>query len=37
MDDTWMLVLISSCVGVILLGALLAMVVLKCREYVIIA
>uniref|UniRef100_A0A182YDU1 Uncharacterized protein n=1 Tax=Anopheles stephensi TaxID=30069 RepID=A0A182YDU1_ANOST len=32
MDDTWVLVLISSCVGVLLLGALLAMVVLKCRD-----
>ncbi|XP_053673221.1 uncharacterized protein LOC128723497 [Anopheles nili] len=32
MDDTWVLVLISSCVGVLLLGALLAMVLLKCRD-----
>ncbi|XP_058062690.1 uncharacterized protein LOC131212727 isoform X1 [Anopheles bellator] len=31
-DDTWVLVLISSCVGVLLLGALLAMVLLKCRD-----
>ncbi|KFB49563.1 AGAP008385-PA-like protein [Anopheles sinensis] len=32
MDDTWVLVLISSCVGVLLLGALLAMVLIKCRD-----
>ncbi|ETN65571.1 hypothetical protein AND_002656 [Anopheles darlingi] len=31
-DDTWVLVLIASCVGVLLLGALLAMVLLKCRD-----
>lgn len=32
MDDTWVFVLISSCVGVLLLGALLAMVLIKCRD-----
>uniref|UniRef100_A0A182J102 Uncharacterized protein n=1 Tax=Anopheles atroparvus TaxID=41427 RepID=A0A182J102_ANOAO len=32
MDDTWVLVLISSCIGVLLLGALLAMVLIKCRD-----
>ncbi|XP_066998258.2 uncharacterized protein [Anabrus simplex] len=31
MDDTWLLVLITSCVGVVLLGALLALFLLKCR------
>ncbi|XP_069702623.1 uncharacterized protein [Periplaneta americana] len=31
MDDTWLLVLIASCVGVLLLGALLALFLLKCR------
>jgi hypothetical protein len=34
MDDTWLLVLIASSVGVFLLGALLALFVLKCRVYV---
>nr|CAD7266265.1 unnamed protein product [Timema shepardi] len=34
MDDTWLLVLVSSCVGVLLLGALLALFLLKCRVYV---
>jgi hypothetical protein len=34
MDDTWLLVLIASCLGVLLLGALLALFVLKCRVYV---
>lgn len=32
MEDTWLFVLISSCVGVLLLGALLAMLIMKCRE-----
>lgn len=31
MDDTWLLVLIASSVGVLLLGALLALFLLKCR------
>ncbi|XP_055596635.1 uncharacterized protein LOC129746780 [Uranotaenia lowii] len=31
-DDTWVFVLISSCVGVLLLGALLAMILIKCRD-----
>ncbi|XP_015190663.1 PREDICTED: uncharacterized protein LOC107074104 isoform X1 [Polistes dominula] len=30
-DDTWLLVLISSCIGVILIGALLATLFLKCK------
>jgi hypothetical protein len=34
MDDTWLLVLVASCAGVLLLGALLALFVLKCRVYV---
>jgi len=34
MDDTWLLVLIASSVGVLLLGALLALFLLKCRVYV---
>lgn len=33
-DDTWLLVLVASSIGVLLLGALLAMFLLKCREYV---
>ncbi|XP_045483584.1 uncharacterized protein LOC123688891 [Harmonia axyridis] len=32
LDDTWLLVLIVSSIGVLLLGALLAMFLLKCRE-----
>ncbi|KAK9871373.1 hypothetical protein WA026_011629 [Henosepilachna vigintioctopunctata] len=32
LDDTWLLVLIASSIGVLLLGALLAMFLLKCRE-----
>ncbi|XP_053696468.1 uncharacterized protein LOC128743820 [Sabethes cyaneus] len=32
MDDTWVFVLVSSCVGVLLLGALLAMILIKCRD-----
>ncbi|KAL1138956.1 hypothetical protein AAG570_009018 [Ranatra chinensis] len=31
-DDTWLLVLISCSVGVLLLGSLLALLLLKCRE-----
>lgn len=31
-DDTWLLVLVASSIGVLLLGALLAMFLLKCRE-----
>ncbi|XP_076251989.1 uncharacterized protein LOC143191104 isoform X1 [Rhynchophorus ferrugineus] len=31
-DDTWILVLVASSIGVLLLGALLAMFLLKCRE-----
>jgi len=31
-DDTWLLVLVVSTIGVLLLGALLAMFLLKCRE-----
>ncbi|XP_055713487.1 uncharacterized protein LOC129807910 [Phlebotomus papatasi] len=31
-EDTWLFVLISSCVGVLLLGAILAMILMKCRE-----
>lgn len=31
-DDTWFLVIISSCVGVTLLGILLAIAFLKYRE-----
>ncbi|XP_066594421.1 uncharacterized protein [Prorops nasuta] len=30
-DDTWLLVLISSCVGVILIGIILATLLLKCK------
>ncbi|XP_065170290.1 uncharacterized protein [Atheta coriaria] len=30
--DTWLLVLVASAIGVLLLGALLAMFLLKCRE-----
>ncbi|KAK9732064.1 hypothetical protein QE152_g13110 [Popillia japonica] len=32
LDDTWLLVLVASSIGVLLLGALLAMFLLKCRE-----
>lgn len=32
LDDTWIFVLVSSCVGVLMLGALLAMILIKCRE-----
>lgn len=31
-DDTWIFVLVASSIGVLLLGALLAMFLLKCRE-----
>ncbi|XP_073995484.1 uncharacterized protein isoform X2 [Rhodnius prolixus] len=31
-DDTWLLVLISCSVGVLMLGSLLALLLLKCRE-----
>ncbi|XP_049781155.1 uncharacterized protein LOC126183334 [Schistocerca cancellata] len=31
LDDTWLLVLVSSCAGVLLLGALLALLLLKCK------
>lgn len=31
-DDTWLFILISSCVGVILLGTLLAMILMKCKK-----
>ncbi|CAH0553384.1 unnamed protein product [Brassicogethes aeneus] len=31
-NDTWLLVLVASSIGVLLLGALLAMFLLKCRE-----
>ncbi|KZC11869.1 hypothetical protein WN55_03901, partial [Dufourea novaeangliae] len=30
-DDTWLLVLISSCVGVIFIGVMLAILLLKCK------
>lgn len=32
LEDTWLLVLVASSIGVLLLGALLAMFLLKCRE-----
>ncbi|XP_055913521.1 uncharacterized protein LOC129947112 [Eupeodes corollae] len=32
MENTWVFVLISSCVGVLILGALFAIILLKCRE-----
>lgn len=32
MEDTWVFILVSSCVGVLLLGALLAFVLIKCRD-----
>ncbi|XP_071454390.1 uncharacterized protein [Hetaerina americana] len=31
-DDTWFLILISSCIGMLLIGALLALLILKCRD-----
>lgn len=31
-DDTWFLVLVSCCAGVILLGAVLAVVLMRCRQ-----
>ncbi|XP_046389016.1 WAS/WASL-interacting protein family member 1 [Ischnura elegans] len=31
-DDTWFLILISSCIGILLIGALLALLILKCRD-----
>lgn len=33
-DDSWIVIIISSCVGVLFLGVLLAMLLIKCREYV---
>lgn len=32
LENTWLFVLISSCVGVLILGGLLAVILLKCRE-----
>lgn len=32
LENTWLFVLISSCVGVFILGGLLAVILLKCRE-----
>lgn len=32
MEDTWVFILVSSCVGVLLLGALLAFILIKCRD-----
>lgn len=32
LEDTWIFILVSSCVGVLLLGALLALILIKCRE-----
>lgn len=31
-EDTWVFILVSSCVGVLLLGALLAFILIKCRD-----
>lgn len=31
-DDTWLFILISSCAGVIVLGTLLAMLLMKCKK-----
>lgn len=31
-DDTWFLVLVSCCAGVLLLGAILAVVLMRCRQ-----
>lgn len=31
-ENTWILILISSCVGVIVLGIILALLLIKCRE-----
>ncbi|XP_037921611.1 uncharacterized protein LOC119658338 [Hermetia illucens] len=33
MANTWLFVLISSCVGVLVLGTLLAVILMKCRDY----
>ncbi|XP_037938049.1 uncharacterized protein LOC119671473 [Teleopsis dalmanni] len=32
LENTWLFVLISSCVGVLILGGLLAVILLKCRD-----
>lgn len=32
LDDTWLFILVSSCVGVILLGTLLAILLMKCKK-----
>lgn len=31
-DDTWLFILVASCAGVILLGTLLAMLMMKCKQ-----
>lgn len=31
-EDTWVFILVTSCVGVLLLGALLAFILIKCRD-----
>lgn len=31
-EDTWVFILVSSCVGVLLLGGLLAFILIKCRD-----
>uniref|UniRef100_A0A1B6L408 Uncharacterized protein n=1 Tax=Graphocephala atropunctata TaxID=36148 RepID=A0A1B6L408_9HEMI len=33
MDDTWLLVLVTSCVGVLVLGSLLALFLLRLKQY----
>ncbi|XP_055390016.1 uncharacterized protein LOC129618996 [Condylostylus longicornis] len=33
LEDSWLFILVSCCVGVLLLGALLAFVLMKCRDY----
>lgn len=32
LEQTWIFVLISSCIGVLLFGVLLALILMKCRE-----